>query len=246
MPSISAVLPALNEEANIPRTVPAVVETLATITSDFEVIVVDDGSWDQTAAVTEELARQYPQIRLVRHAKNEGYGAALWSGFAAATKQLIFMTDADYQFDITDLHRLMPFSGDHDMVIGFRSPRRDPFMRLVNAFGWKLLIHLLFGYTARDVDCAFKLFRREIIEACPVESRGAMFSAELLIKARAAGFRIKEVPVKHLPRTAGSPTGAKPKVILRAFKELIRFRLGFNPRTWLERSHLQAGRPERS
>ncbi|MBI2939080.1 MAG: glycosyltransferase family 2 protein [Chloroflexi bacterium] len=242
---ISAVLPAYNEEGNLPRTIPAVVQTLSQITSDFEVLVVDDGSRDRTAEVAQELAARYPQLRVIRHEANKGYGGALWTGFTSATRDLIFFTDADYQFDIADLHRLIPHIGEYDLVIGYRSPRRDRFVRKLNALGWKLVVHLLFGYTARDVDCAFKLFRREVIEVCPIESRGATFSAELLIKARAAGFCIKEVPVKHLPRTIGSATGARPAVILRAFKELIRFRLTFDRRT-LEGSSLRAGRPERS
>jgi hypothetical protein len=110
------------------------------------------------------------------------------------------------------------------MVIGYRAPRVDPFVRKLNAFGWKTLITLLFGYTARDVDCAFKLFKREVWNNLKVDSRGATFSAEFLVRARRKGYTIQEVPVKHLPRLAGTPTGARPDVILRAFSELVQFR----------------------
>lgn len=216
-------LPAYNEEASLPRTVPWVVEGLRKVTHDFEVVVVDDGSHDRTAAVVGELSRTYPEVRLVQHPVNLGYGAAVWTGITSGQKAFVFFTDADGQFDIDELRRFIPYTGEYDMIIGYRAPRRDPPMRLLNAFGWKMLVTLLFGYVARDVDCAFKLFRREVLDQVYVESRGATFSAEFLVKARDKGFRIKELPVKHLPRQAGSPTGARPAVILTAFKELASF-----------------------
>ncbi len=224
VPSLSVVLPAYNEELNVPKTVKAVVGAVSGLVSNYEVIVVDDGSKDRTAEVTRELAKQYPAVRLVQHQVNRGYGGALASGFTAAKKELIFFTDADNQFDVTEIGKLLPFIGEYDMVIGYRAPRVDPFMRKLNAFAWGRLINLLFGYTARDVDCAFKLFKREVWDSIKVSSGGATFSTELLVRARRRGYKIKEVPVKHLPRLAGNPTGARPHVILRAFRELIKFR----------------------
>src|SRR5207248_10652402 len=130
---------------------------------------------------------------------------------------LIFMTDGDEQFDVAEIaHFLACMDEQTDLVIGWRRKRADPFMRLVNAWGWKPLVNALFGYTARDVDCAFKLFRRRVWESLTVYARGATFSAEFLIKARRLGFRVKELPVSHYPRTAGSPTGARVDVIVRA------------------------------
>ncbi len=228
LPRISVVLPAYNEEENVPKTVAAIVGAVEKSTTDYEVIIVDDGSRDRTAEVTRELARKYPAVRLVQHPANRGYGGALATGFAAATKELVFFTDADNQFDVTEISKLLPYIGEFDMVIGYRAPRVDPFIRKLNALGWKLLTNLLFGYTARDIDCAFKLFKRSVLDNVEVESRGATFSAELLVRARRKGYRIKEVPVKHLPRLAGNPTGARLSVILRAFRELIRFRLKLN------------------
>ncbi len=224
MPSISVVLPAYNEEENVPRTVGNVVEALDGLVDDFEIIVVDDGSRDGTAEVTRNLAARHPQVRLVQHEVNRGYGAALATGFAAATKELVFMTDGDAQFDVREIRKLLPLLDSADLAIGYRAPRRDPFHRLVYAWGWNLLINLLFGYTARDVDCAFKLFRRSILEDFVVDSRGATFSAEFLVRARRTGHQIREVGVRHLPRLAGRPTGGRPDVVLRAFKELIKFR----------------------
>jgi glycosyltransferase involved in cell wall biosynthesis len=175
--------------------------------------------------VLAELQEREPDLalRVVTHERNLGYGAALASGFDAARKDLIFLTDGDKQFDVGELRRFVPeMDGRTDMVIGWRKNRADPPLRKLNALGWKLLVNTLFGYTARDVDCAFKLFRRHVWESLTVYARGATFSAELMIKARRLGFRVRELPVSHFPRTAGSPTGARLDVIVRAFVELFR------------------------
>src|ERR671933_1335718 len=222
--SISAVLPAYNEAAIIERTVRHVAEVLGGLTSDFEVIVTNDGSRDQTGAVLADLEARAPELnlRVVTHQVNRGYGAALASGFDAARKDLIFLTDGDKQFDVSELRGFIPaMDAQTEMVIGWRRKRADPLMRKLNALGWKTLVNGLFGYTARDVDCAFKLFRRRVWESLTVHARGATFSAEFLIKARRLGFSVKELPVGHFPRTAGSPTGARPEVIVRAFVELF-------------------------
>jgi GT2 family glycosyltransferase len=225
--SISAVMPAFNEERVIAASVRHLAATLRGLVSDFEVIVTNDGSRDRTGAVLRDLA-QDPTLclRVVTHERNRGYGAALASGFDAARKDLIFMTDGDRQFDVAELAGFLPpIERGADMVIGWRRRRADPPVRLLNAWGWKHLVNGLFGYTARDVDCAFKLFRREVWESVAVQSRGATFSAELLIRARRHGFRIVEQPVSHYPRTAGAATGAQPAVIARAFRELFELRL---------------------
>jgi glycosyltransferase involved in cell wall biosynthesis len=217
-------MPAYNEEANVAPQVLDVLAALRVLTNDFEVIVVNDGSRDRTAQIVKELQAQYAQVRLIEHPVNQGYGAALFSGFMGATKELVFLTDSDRQFDLKDLPRLMPLLATADLIAGYRNPRRDPFMRVLNGKGWSALVTLLFGYTARDIDCAFKLFRREILEHIRLESRGATFSAEFLVRAKRAGYRIAEIGVAHHPRRAGSQTGARPDVILRAFRELFRMR----------------------
>ncbi|HEY8476291.1 MAG TPA: glycosyltransferase family 2 protein [Chloroflexota bacterium] len=228
MVTISAVLPAYNEEALIAETVASVVAALQELAEDYEVIVVNDGSRDRTAAVVERIAQENPRVRCVSHAVNMGYGAALATGFGAATHELVFLTDGDKQFDVRELARFLPLIEHADLVIGYRSPRRDPWLRCLNGWGWNLLVRLLFGYTARDVDCAFKLFRRDVLRDVRVHSRGATFSAEFLIKARRRGYRIVEQPVSHYPRMAGKATGARPAVILRAFRELLRLRLNLD------------------
>src|ERR687886_455594 len=229
--SISAVLPAYNEAAIIERTVRHVASVLGGLTTDFEVIVTNDGSRDATGRILADLQARAPELhlRVVTHERNRGYGAAVASGFDAATKDLIFLTDGDKQFDVSELRGFLPeMDTQTDLVIGWRRNRADPPMRKLNAFGWKMLVNLLFGYTARDVDCAFKLFRRRVWESMTVHARGATFSAEFLVKARRLGFQVKELPVRHFPRTAGSPTGARPDVIVRAFVELFRLWLNID------------------
>jgi glycosyltransferase involved in cell wall biosynthesis len=225
-PAVSAILPAYNEEAVIERSVRHVAEVLSRVVDDFEIIVTNDGSRDRTGEVLDRLQSEPAlRLRVVTHPHNLGYGAALASGFDAAAKALIFFTDGDKQFNVAEIVDFLPELGpDTDMVIGWRRQRADPPLRLLNAWGWKMVIHALFGYTARDVDCAFKLFRRSVWDTLVVQSRGATFSAEFLIKARRHGYVVKERPVSHLPRTAGEATGARPSVIARAFVELVRLR----------------------
>jgi glycosyltransferase involved in cell wall biosynthesis len=225
MLSISAVLPAYNEEAVIADSVAAMVHTLESLGADYEVIVVNDGSRDRTARIVTELGERNPRIRLVSHAQNRGYGAALWTGFTSASKDLIFLTDGDKQFDVAELRDFLPLLDGADLAIGFREPRADPLIRRLNGWGWNSLVRLLFGYTARDVDCAFKLFRRSVLDRVDVRAKGATFSAEFLVKARRLGYVIRERRASHYPRPAGQATGAKPAVILRAFRELFRLRM---------------------
>ena len=224
-PSISVVLPAFNEEAVIGATVSAVVAFLQTITSDYEVIVVNDGSRDSTRAVVDGLSEINSSVRCVSHDRNRGYGAALGTGFKAATRELVFLTDGDKQFDIRELVEFLPLIENADLVIGYRDPRRDPPQRLFFGWAWNSLVNLMYCYTARDVDCAFKLFRRSVLERVQVRATGATFSAEFLIKARRLGYRVVEHRASHFPRPAGQPTGARIDVITRAFRELIWLRL---------------------
>lgn len=218
--SLSIVLPAYNEEANLEGAVRAAIRQLDAWRIEGEVIVVDDGSVDATPQVAHAWTQRDPRVRAVRHPKNRGYGAALRTGFAASQCEHIFFTDADLQFDIREIALLEPWADHFDIIVGYRHPRQDSPMRLVNAWGWNVLVNGLFGLGVRDVDCAFKVIHRRVIERVEVRSGGAFVNAELLARAFAAGFRVKEVPVSHFPRRAGSATGAHPKVIARAFVEL--------------------------
>jgi glycosyltransferase involved in cell wall biosynthesis len=237
---LSYFFPAHNEAANLRGLVEEALATLPTLADRFEIIVVNDGSRDETPRIADELTAENPGlVRAVHHPTNYGYGAALRSGFAAARFDRLAFTDGDRQFKVADLGRLIERfnAGGTDAVVGFRIRRADPFIRTAYARIYRLANRVWFGLRVRDVDCACKLFSRESLEGVNVESGGAFFSAELLIKLRARGRQIAEVGVPHYPRTAGSPTGAKPSVILRAVKDFwsLRLRLWAAPKRALAR-----------
>jgi glycosyltransferase involved in cell wall biosynthesis len=241
---LSFFFPAHNEEANIEGLVAEALESLPVIAETFEIIAVDDGSRDRTQALADELTAAHPGVvRAVHHPTNLGYGAALRSGFAAARYELVAFTDGDRQFRVEDLGRLterLTAPDQPDVVVGYRIRRADPLLRTLYARAYRLANRIFFGLTITDVDCACKLFRREALVGIRVESDGAFFSAELLIKLRAAGRSVAEVGVPHYPRTAGSPTGAKPQVIFRAVRDFWRTRLAM----WSNRSTaMRRGRP---
>jgi glycosyltransferase XagB len=219
--SLSVVLPAYNEEAVIESTVRTVVETLSAWDLEFEVVIVDDGSRDLTGAILDILAAGDQRIRPITHAINQGYGAALVTGFTSVRNDLVFFMDSDGQFDISELADFLPLMDRYDAVCGYRIDRKDARMRRLNAWGWKQLVHLFLGVRVRDVDCAFKLFQAEFFRTHQLESRGAMINAEMLYKLRRDGSAIVEVGVRHFERKAGRATGAKPTVIARAMKELV-------------------------
>jgi len=226
---LSYFFPAHNEEANLEPLVAEALEALPGLADTFEVIVVDDGSRDGTAAIADRLAGEHPGVvRAVHHPTNLGYGAALRSGFRASRFDLVAFTDGDRQFRVGDIGRLTARLAGRDrpdVVAGYRIRRADPPIRTIYARLYRLANRIFFGLTVRDVDCGCKVFRREALEAVRVESGGAFFSAELLIKLRAGGRLVVEVGVPHHPRTAGSPTGARPAVIGRAVKDFWSLRL---------------------
>ena len=243
---LSFFFPAHNEEANIEGLVDEALESLPAIAETFEIIAVNDGSRDRTRAIADELTARHPGVvRAIHHPTNLGYGAALRSGFSAARYELVAFTDGDRQFRVEDIGRLTARLADAgadgaDIVAGYRIRRADPLLRTVYARLYRLANRIFFGLQVTDVDCACKLFRREKLEGVRVESGGAFFSAELLIKLQAAGRSVVEVGVPHYPRTAGSPTGAKPQVILRAVRDFWRLRLTM----WANRDRaLRRGRP---
>jgi glycosyltransferase involved in cell wall biosynthesis len=222
-PSISVFFPAYNEEANIGAICLKSAGVLKKIASKWEVITVNDGSRDRTAAVVQALHKKEPRIRVLSQA-NGGYGAAVKTGFANARYDWIFFTDSDAQFNVEEMVRFLPYLADHDLVVGYRIKRADPAIRKLNAFAWGTLVRTLFQLKGvRDIDCAFKFIRRDVFKRFRLETTGAMISTELLVKSSKNGFRIMELGVGHYPRTAGIQTGAKLKVIARAFKELFSY-----------------------
>jgi glycosyltransferase involved in cell wall biosynthesis len=220
--SISVFFPCYNEQDNVERVVSKAIEALVAMGADFEIIIVNDGSADKTGQAADSIAEADKRVRVVNHPQNRGYGAAVQSGIRNAKKELVFFTDGDGQFDIGEIQLLLPFIEQNDVVCGYRLDRKDPFMRKLNSWLWTKLVCMLFGMRIRDIDCAFKLFRREVFDGMKLSSAGALISAEILARATRRGLRIAEVGVHHYPRTAGKQTGANPKVILRAFKELFK------------------------
>jgi glycosyltransferase involved in cell wall biosynthesis len=226
--SLSVVLPTFNEEQAIRATLVEITAALDDWGADYEVIVVNDGSRDRTEAVDSDYAARHPRVRVVTHATNQGYGAALSTGFAAASKDLTFFMDSDGQFTIGDLPRLLVHIDSVDAVLGYRVRRQDSPMRHLNARGWSALTRLTLGVRARDLDCAFKLFRTEFVHTHPPTTGGALVNAELLHALRLSGGVYREVGVRHLPRNGGRATGANARVILRALRDLAAF-------TWRQR-----------
>jgi len=223
-PSISVFYPCYNEAENVVRTVEKSVQVLNSIDADLEIIIVDDGSTDQTGAIADSIANENPRLSVVHHPVNRGYGCALQSGFKAACKEFVFYTDGDGQFDINEMPPLLGLMDKYDIVSCYRLNRREGLARRFSGWCWTKLMCILFGFSLRDIDCGFKLYRREIFDKIKILSTGALVDTEILARAARKGYRITQVGVHHYPRTAGKATGANIRVILRAFKELLKLR----------------------
>jgi len=228
IPSLSVFFPAYNEEKNISSTVKKAVSILKKIVKNYEILIIDDGSSDKTAEVSKSLAKSNPRIKLIQHKPNKGYGAALISGLYNSKYEWIVFSDADGQFDFSELPKLLEKqkSTRADLVIGQYINRKVSFIRKINTFCWQILIHFLFGLKVKDIDCGFKLISKKVLDKIPVleSQRGAFISTEFLVKAKLAGFKIVEQPVHHYPRVQGKPTGADFKVIINSFKDLFKLR----------------------
>lgn len=221
---LSMFLPCYNEQENLRPVISHCVQALERLVESWELIIVDDGSRDATGTIADELAKADGRIRVIHHGLNRGYGGALRSGFQAATGEYVFFTDGDGQFDVNQIEQLLPLARQFDIVCGYRVDRQDNAIRKLNAWAWGQLVRGLLKFNCRDVDCAFKLYRREIFDRIAMKSTGALISAEILSRATRMGYTIGEIGVHHRPRLAGQSTGGNPRVILRAFRELLRLR----------------------
>jgi glycosyltransferase involved in cell wall biosynthesis len=201
---LSVFFPAYNDSGTIASMVIRAVQVASELTPDFEVIVVNDGSSDATADIADELAKTYPNVRVVHHVKNRGYGGALQTGFRAATKDFIFYTDGDAQYDPVELAALWARMGpDADLVNGYKISRSDPLHRIIIGRIYHHVVKALFGLTVRDVDCDFRLMRRSIFDRVQLEKTSGVICLEMMKKIQDAGFRIVEVPVHHFHRAYG-------------------------------------------
>jgi glycosyltransferase involved in cell wall biosynthesis len=222
LPGLSVFLPAHNEEENLEQVVADFAAELLNLADDYEIVIVDDGSRDRTGAIADRLAAADSHIRVVHHPVNRGYGGAVVSGMRACRLPFILLSDCDGQFDPAEMSLLIAHINDHDVVIGRRAQRADHLMRRINGKAWTALSTMLFGLHITDMDCGFKLFRRDAVDGMVLRSDGAMITTELMARLAGRGARIKEVDVTHLPRAAGTQSGNSPKAILKAFRDLFK------------------------
>ncbi|MGC1677021.1 MAG: glycosyltransferase family 2 protein [Candidatus Binataceae bacterium] len=221
LPGLSVFLPSHNEEGNIDRVVRGYLAELPNVARDYEVIVVNDGSRDRTGEVAARLAAENSHVKVVNHEVNRGYGGAVISGIRAASMPYVMLSDGDGQFDPKDVEKLAVFMPEYDVVVGRRAHRADHLMRRINGKAWTILVRVVLGVTISDIDCGFKMFKRELLDGMELRAHGAMISTELMARLMGRGARIKEVDVQHLPRTAGAQSGANLRVVMRAFRELL-------------------------
>ncbi len=200
---ISVVFPAFSEEQNLEICVVIARAILKELVMNFEIIIVNDGSTDKTSDICRGLEMRFPEVRVISKHKNDGYGRALRDGFALARYDLIFFSDADRQFDISNIKDLLRFIDDYDIVIGFRRNRQDPLKRKVLSWGYNVVMRILFKLDTRDIDCAFKLFKKSVFSTIKIESKRFFVNTEILAKAGKSGFKIREVGVTHFPRFEG-------------------------------------------
>ncbi|MBI2066227.1 glycosyltransferase family 2 protein [Candidatus Woesebacteria bacterium] len=223
---LSVFFPTYNEETSIKNTVGAAKKVFLGIADRWEIIVVNDGSNDRTGEIAGKLSEKDKRIRVINHASNRGYGAALKSGFYNSQYSWIAFTDSDGQFDFSEITNFIEKQRNTgaDLVIGFYKKRKVSTYKILTSRLWELLVSVLFGLKVKDIDCGFKFISKEVIKTIPrLESeRGAFISSELLIKARKSGFKIVEIPVTHYPRTKGAGTGRKLNVIIKSFVDLLK------------------------
>jgi glycosyltransferase involved in cell wall biosynthesis len=221
--SLTAFFPAYNDQHTIEGIVRTVAEEMRKVTDDFEVLVVDDGSKDETGAKLDNLARELPFLRVIHHEKNLGYGAALITGFTNARKDLIFYTDGDGQYDVRELHNLLAkLTPNVDLVNGYKVKRSDPWYRIWIGAMYRRSMRWVFRLSIRDVDCDFRLFRRHIFDTIRLESRSGVICVEMAKKFDEAGFRMVEVPVSHYPRLNGSSEFFRVRHLLHTFRGLVK------------------------
>lgn len=222
MHSISVFFPAYNDAGSIGQLVRSAAALLPKLTEDFEVVVVDDGSSDGTGELLESLQKDYKFLKVIHHEVNRGYGAALISGFTNCSRDFIFYTDGDGQYDINELPKLLEALGDGvDMVTGYKISRSDPWYRVVVGRAYQLTARLLFGLAVRDVDCDFRLFDRQIIERIGLTCNSGAVCVEMIKKCQAVGCRIVEVPVHHYHRASGQSQFFCSRHLCRALAQLL-------------------------
>ena len=217
--SLSVFFPAFNEHATLPILLTEALKVFPQFAHKLEILVIDDGSTDRSVQIVKKFAKHHPEVKIFSHPKNLGYGAALRTGIRLAKYDWIFFTDADMQFDFSDFAHLVKHAPLSSVIIGWRKNRAEGIRRELNAKLFKIYIDLLFRLGVKDIDCAFKLFRREVVQSVQLETTGAFTTSELLYKLKKMGIKFVEEPVTHYPRRFGKPTGANLGVIVKAVWE---------------------------
>jgi len=222
--TLSIFFPAYYDEKNIDKVVRKAVKVAEELQlKDFEVTIIEDGSPDRTGEVADELARIYPKVKVIHHEKNLGYGATLHEGFKTAKFDYVFYTDGDNQFDLEELKKfvaLLPFC---DIVVGYRKKKYYSAYRKFTSLVYNFVLRWMFGIDYIDIDCAFKLFKRDLFDKITIDTKDAFIDAEIMIKARRLGYTSAEVGVKHLPRLDGISTAARPSIIIRTIREIFTY-----------------------
>ncbi len=224
---LSVFFPCYNEENNVTPTTQKAIKILEQITPKWEILLIDDGSKDKTPQVAKKLQQQYPKnIKVVTHNPNRGYGAAFKSGIYNSSYKWIAFTDVDGQFDFSEINHFISTQKDTnaDLVIGYYKKRQVSKFVIITSKIWEMIVFILFGLRVHDIDCGFKLFKKEVVDTIPkLESeRGAFVNSEFLLHAKHSGFKIIEIPVTHYQRSSGKPTGRNFNVILKSFTDLFR------------------------
>jgi len=201
---LSCILPVYNEESCIAETIKKAHGFLSTTSLNFEIIAVNDGSTDNTLPILYELSSIYNNLVIVDHENNKGYGTALINGFGISKYDLLFFTDSDMQFDFNDMNLLLPYANDFDIIVGYRLHRKDNALRLLTSFVYNRIVCITFKLKIKDINCAFKLFSKNVFKNISLSSNDYIINTELFVKSRAKGFSVKEVGVNHYPRTSGS------------------------------------------
>lgn len=235
LPSLSIFFPCYNEAQNIASLIAQAQKLSPQLARNHEIIVINDGSQDNTAAVVRDLAENDSHIRLIEHERNLGYGMSLRTGFANATCEWVFFTDGDGQFDMYQLGEFIPSTSSAQAIIGYRTNRAEGSLRAFNARLFKVFIDVLFRVHVKDIDCAFKLFKTDLINSLPLQSTGAMISAEILYRLKKKHVHVIQLPVRHLPRRYGQPSGNNLKVIFKAFYEAFRLYISMKKHSLIAR-----------
>lgn len=223
--TLSIFFPAYYDEKNISKVVDKSVEVCESLNlKDYEITIIEDGSPDKTGEEADKLAEKYSKVKVIHHIENKGYGATLWEGFKTARFDYVFYTDGDNQFDLEELKKLVSLIPYSDIVVGYRKKKQYSKYRKLTSFIYNVILRFAFDIDYIDIDCAFKIFKRDLFDKIEIKTKDAFIDAEILIQAKLLGYKSTEIGVKHLPRLDGVSTAARPSIILKTMKEIYDYR----------------------